>query len=725
MFWGDVAAPYLAQQGLKANVLESPDWTWDGKADQVAKAVLAWAKANGASLFCHWFQPLGAAGLRHGQSAQVQSSMMEFDGKGKPQWDFDGKMLLKGETDGSSYPNGGLRQTHTAAAYLALDPSSPIFLREDAIFIPACMCSYFGHALDEKTPLLRSMDALSTQGARLMNKLGLGKEITGVFPNIGLEQELFFITVENFKKRPDLQLAGRTVLGKMPSRGQDGSDHYMAPLAIGSKALACMKEVQKEAMMLGIPLRTRHREVAPGQFEFAPLFGITTQQVDQNVMVMQILDEVAKKHGLVALLHEKPFQGVNGSGKHNNWSIALKNDKTNLFNYPQLCARYGEAGKNAFPIIMAAMVQAVNEHGDLLRLAVAAPGNDFRLGACEAPPAIMSTYLGEDLSNFLLKYSQGDPATYNPATRQLDLGASSIAPLTVPAEDRNRTSPFPYGGHRFEFRAVGSSQNVSLVNTILNTITADAFSKFADKIELGMAPSAVAQAALKDNWRAVFNGNGYDPKNQEMLTSKGVWRIDSGVEAISQLNSPKNVAMFSSLGVLTAAELNARKEVQLGAYINLVDIEARTMIEMIHQHVIPSIRRSDIDARVLDSNKTIDGLCAHVKTVKEAMVAIQAAHSTGHGGGGSADDDAKAVKSGEDSLDVSRHQQNLQKEPANIERKRAPKGIEQAATLARTLRLETMMDVRELVDEVEGVVPPANWTLATYEELLFMDSFDL
>lgn len=489
--------------------------------------MLAWARDNGASVYCHWFQPIGSSGVRHGQSAQVQNHMFEFSKDGTPVWDFKGKNILKGETDGSSYPNGGLRATHKAGAYLSVDPTSPIFLRGDTIFIPSCMVSYYGHALDEKTPLLRASDAMSREATRLLGLLGY--KVNSVGANIGLEQEIFLVPRTAYLGRPDLQMTGRTVLGRFPPRGQEMCDHYMAPPSLTSPALSCMQEIQEQCFKLGIPLRTRHREVAPNQYEFAPLFGSVTTQIDQNLVVMQIIEEVAVSYGLAALLQEKPFQGVNGSGKHNNWSLGT-DDGTNLLNVLQLEKKTGSG--EIFPVIMAAIIKAVDEHGDLMRLSIATPGNDFRLGACEAPPSIISTYLGNDVTEYLEAYMKGEKTPYNPKTTNLNMGASALAPIEIPAEDRNRTSPFPFGGHRFEFRAVGSSQNVSIVNTVLGTICAKSFKEFADAIEKGASPRQVAQDALKKHWKIIFNGNGYDPANQEMLIKKGLVNINSNVDAI-------------------------------------------------------------------------------------------------------------------------------------------------------------------------------------------------
>eukprot|EP00600_Ochromonadales_sp_CCMP1393_P006390 CAMPEP_0174968086 /NCGR_PEP_ID=MMETSP0004_2-20121128/7934_1 /TAXON_ID=420556 /ORGANISM="Ochromonas sp., Strain CCMP1393" /LENGTH=678 /DNA_ID=CAMNT_0016217271 /DNA_START=128 /DNA_END=2164 /DNA_ORIENTATION=- len=662
VFRGDIAKPYLEKQGLSADVLSDFTWASDkDRADKIAAAVLEWAVAHGASVFCHWFQPLGSSGVRHGQTGQVQMNMLEFDKGGKPCWDFKGRDLLKGETDGSSYYNGGLRATHTAGGYLSIDPTSPIFLRGDTIFIPACFVSYFGHALDEKTPLLRSGDALTREGTRLLGLLGY--KVKSLDTMIGLEQELFLIHRDAYKKRPDLQLSGRTVMGKMAARGQEMSDHYMAPPSTTSPALACMQEIQREAFKMGIPLKTRHREVAPNQYEFAPLYGTVTTQIDQNLMVMQVVEEVAVKHGLAALFAEKPFSGINGSGKHNNWSIST-DDGTNLLNVKQLEARSGSS--EIFPVIMAAIVKAINDNGDLMRMAIASPGNDFRLGACEAPPAIVSTYLGEDMTTYLEAYMNGEEKPYAPRTKMLNMGASCLPLIEVPAEDRNRTSPFPYGGHRFEFRAVGSSQNVSLVNTVLATICANAFKEFADAIEGGKTPKQVASEALKASWKTIFNGNGYDPANQEMLTKAGLWRIDSGVDSICRFTDPKNVALFEAMKVLTPDECASREAIMLQQYVGVVEIESQVMIDMMQQHVIPSVKAAGVGP-LAEIEKAVSTLKAAVSDMR---------HTDG--------DKAQAEK-------------------------------------ARVLRLETMVSIRETVDAAEAVVPANLWTLATYKELLFMD----
>merc|ERR1719502_2147728 len=430
--------------------------------------------------------------------------MFNFDSDGKPAFEFKGKELLKGETDGSSYPSGGLRATHTAGGYTILDPTSPVFIRGDTVYIPTVFVSFHGDALDEKTPLLRSMAAVSKEGTRLLKNLGM-TGVNSVNPNIGLEQEYFLIPRSAFYKRPDLQMTGRTVMGKFPSRGQEMCDHYMGPP--NPIAMECIKEIQHECFMLGIPMRTRHREVAPNQYECAPLFGLATTQIDQNLMFMQIATEVSARHGLACLNQEKPFAGINGSGKHNNFSIGTDTG-INLLNCEQVTKASGTP--DVFGVIMSAIVQAVDQHGDLMRMSIASPGNDFRLGACEAPPAIVSTYLGDSLTSYLEEFKTSKVAKeYVSTAATVDLGVPGVAPFSVPAEDRNRTSPFPYGGHRFEFRAAGSSQNVSMINTVLCTAIAESFTAFADQIAAGETPHAVAAAALEEHWKVIFNGNGY------------------------------------------------------------------------------------------------------------------------------------------------------------------------------------------------------------------------
>jgi len=663
VFTGKVADKYLKKYGVSTDVFSDPNWV-NEKSDEVASAILEWATDNGATTYCHWFQPAGSSGFRHGQTGQVYNKMLKFDGNGELKFDFDGDLLTTGETDGSSFPNGGLRATHTAGGYLAIDSTSPVFLRDDVIYIPSILVSYFGKALDEKTPLLRANDAMSEHGSRLLKQLGYDAGADGgLKANVGLEQELFFVPRDQYLRRPDLQFSGRTVMGKLPPRDQELCDHYMGPLSQHTPALACMKEIQDECFKVGIPLKTRHREVAPGQFEFAPLYGMNTVQIDQNLVVMQIIEEVSEKHGLAALLQEKPFAGINGSGKHNNWSLATATDVPLFLPGP---INKVTGNDMAFPVIMAAVVAALDEHGDLMRMSIASPGNDFRLGAMEAPPAIVSTYLGEDLTSYLEAFKNGASGPYVAGKKNIDVGVKGICGIKVPAEDRNRTSPFPYGGARFEFRAVGSSQNVSMVNTVLNTICADKFKEFADRIDAGEKAEDIAREALEKHWKVIFNGNSYDLDNQKMLTDMGVWRIDSGVEANHVLVAEKNLALFEKMGVMSREECTARDVVLLEHYTGTVTVEAGTFIDMINQHIIPSVKSAGQSTTDLESS------------VGKLESALKGIHST------------------EDHFEQ--------------------------AQLARVLRLETMDDIRIICDTAEETVPADLWTLATYKELLFLDS---
>ena len=661
VFKGAIADKYLKANGLKLADLEDYSWIKDSaKPDKIAKAILSWALDRGATNFCHWFQPMTST-FRHGDTGQVQMSMLEFNRDGSTTFELKGKNILFGETDGSSYPNGGMRATHTAGGYLAIDPSSPVFLRDDCIFIPACFVSYNGKALDEKTPLHRAHQSMSKQGARLFKHMGM--EITGMVNNIGLEQELFFIPREAYERRMDLQFTGRTVLGRMPARGQEGCDHYMAPIHVDGPALACMKEIQEQCYKLGIPLKTRHREVAPNQYEFAPEFGSVITQTDQNLVVMQICEEVATKHGLVALLQEKPFAGVNGSGKHNNWSISTLCG-AQLLNPGDLTAKSGNA--EIFPVVMAAIVAAVDEYGDLMRMSIASPGNDFRLGAMEAPPSVISTYLGTQMTAYLKDFMEGNVYEYKPVTTPVDLGVDILPVVQAPCEDRNRTSPFPYGGHRFEFRAVGSSQNVSLVNTVLNAATAKYFAVISERIEAGETAVAVAQDLLKKHSKVVFNGNGYDPTWPDEADKLGINHIDSGVEAINTIVAPKNVAMFKEMGVFDEEECAARREILLEAYVGTIEMEVGCMIDMITQYAVPSAKAAGIDSAAMAEGVT---------QLKAALAGIHGAADT-----------------------------------------------YESAKLCRILRLETMIKVRQIVDDIEAECPANLWSYATYKELLFLDS---
>jgi len=659
-FKGAVAAPFLQAVGLPGNALDDSSWQEDkAKADKVAKAVMTWAVSKGATMYTHWFQPLGSAGIRRGQTGQVHNAMFNFGPNGQLEWVFDGGTLLKGETDGSSYMNGGLRATHTAGGYTALDPSSPMFVRNDTLFIPTIFISFFGKALDEKTPLLRAMEAVSTSGVKLLSKFGYSCK--SVLPMIGLEQEFFLVPRAAYLKRMDLQLAGRTVMGAFPARGQELSDHYMSALNIA--ALECMREMQHECFKMGIPLNTRHREVAPNQYEVAPYFGVATAQIDENLMVMELFEEIAAKHGLAALMHEKPFKGINGSGKHNNFSLACDTG-LNLFNGPQVSS--STQTQEAFPCIMAAVIKAVYKYPDLLRMSIATPGNDFRLGAMEAPPSIISTYLGEALQSFLEEVKQKQTCgMYAPEKKTVNPAPGKVAPFTVPAEDRNRTSPFPYGGHRFEFRAVGSSQNVSMVNTVLCSAIAEQFEDMTKQLDAGKKPLAIAADYLTEAWNIVFNGNGYSAEWPVEAAKLGLHIENSNPEAIQNLTREKNIVMFEKLGVMSKEETLARADAMQVQYSGMVEIELKCMIEMINTMAIPACKAHGVAYAKLD---------AGVSKLEAALATMECCTSP-----------FETSKAG------------------------------------RIARLEVMEEVRDACDEVEMLVPAGTWPIASYMSLLFLD----
>jgi len=670
-FAGSVAKKYLTFAGVPPEI-HSKIW-YDAELfvehkDQIAAAVLQWAKEHEATMFTHQFQPLGSEGVRAGSTGQVHNAMFrpETGNKGGTYWCFSGDQLIQGETDGSSFQNGGLRATHTAGAYTVIDPSSPIYVRDDTVYIPTVLSAFTGQALDEKLPLLRAIAAVDREGRRLLKHLG-HTSASRVFPNIGLEQEFFLVPRSAYFNRPDLQLCGRTIIGKNAARGQEMSDHYMA--APNERALACMREIQHECFKVGIPMQTRHKEVAPNQYECAPFFGLASGQIDNNLLMMQIAEEVAAKHGLACLFLEKPFSGINGSGKHNNFSLGT-NEDLNLFHAKHMAKAC--TAPDAFGIIMAAVVAAIHKHGDLMRMATATPGNDFRLGAMEAPPAIVSTYLGESLTSYLDAFRKGtNPKPYAAASKELSLGLSSVPKVSVPAEDRNRTSPFPYGGHRFEFRACGSSQNVSMVNTVLCSIFASEFAQLSAKIEAGKSARDVAMATLNEHWDIIFNGNGYSAEWPIEAARRGIPNHASCVDAIGALGAPKAVSLFEDLGVMSPAETKCREAVMYDKYCAVVEMEAQCLVDMIQQHVLPSA----LKAAQLGIETDVPKLKTAIKTLESAIELMEA---TSEG-------------------------------PAR-------------SHVARGVRLETMAKIRTLCDETEAVVPPEMWTLATYKELLFLDS---
>ncbi len=543
----------------------------------VANAMKEWAISKGATHYTHWFQPMT------GITAEKHDAFVEPDGAGDVILKFSEKSLVSGESDASSFPNGGLRATFEARGYTAWDPTSYAFIKDGSLCIPTAFCSYGGEALDKKTPLLRSTEALNKQAIRILRLFG-NQEAKKVTVNVGAEQEYFLIDKKVFEKRIDLVHCGRTLFGARPSKGQELNDHYYG--AIKSRVSAFMKEVDEELWKLGVYAKTKHNEVAPAQHELAPVYTSVNIASDQNQVTMQTLKSVASKHGLVCLLHEKPFASVSGSGKHNNWSLTTDLGE-NLF-------EPGETPeKNAqFILFLMAVIKAVDEYQDMLRISVVGAGNDLRLGGNEAPPVIISIYLGEELERILNAIESGE--SYNAKKKtELTIGVSALPPIPKDTTDRNRTSPFAFTGNKFEFRMVGSSENIACPNFILNTIVAEELCKFADVLEgaddFNKALNQLIKSTIKAHKRIIFNGNSYSKEWAKEAKKRGLSNHASTVEALPHYMDEKNVKLFEKHAVLTKSEMKSRMEILLENYANVIHIEALTMIDMARQEISPSI----------------------------------------------------------------------------------------------------------------------------------------
>ncbi|MCD8083672.1 MAG: glutamine synthetase III [Clostridiales bacterium] len=551
----------------------------------VAHAMKEWAIEKGATHYTHWFQPLtGVTAEKHDAFISAPNS------EGKVIMEFSGKELIKGEPDASSFPSGGLRATFEARGYTAWDCTSPAFVREDAagvtLCIPTAFCSYTGEALDQKTPLLRSMEAINEQSLRILRLFG-NTTSKRVAPSVGPEQEYFIVDRQKYLQRKDLIYTGRTLFGAMPPKGQELEDHYFG--AIRERIGSYMKEVNEELWKLGVTAKTQHNEVAPAQHELAPIYDEANLAVDHNQIVMETLKKVAGRHGLTCLLHEKPFAGVNGSGKHNNWSLT-SDDGINLLNP-------GDTPHEniQFLLVLGCILKAVNTHADLLREAAADVGNDHRLGANEAPPAIISVFLGEQLEDVIDQLTTTGEATHSKQGGTLHTGVATLPDLDKDATDRNRTSPFAFTGNKFEFRMVGSSDSIAPPNVVLNTIVAEAFKEAADELEkaedFDAAVHDLIKKLLKDNKRVIFNGNGYSDAWVEEAEKRGLPNIKSMVEAIGALTTDKAIRLYEEFGVFTKAELESRAEVEYEEYSKVINIEARTMIDMAGKQIIPAVIR--------------------------------------------------------------------------------------------------------------------------------------
>ena len=548
-------------------------------ANSVALAMKEWAVENGATHFTHWFQPLT------GFTAEKHDSFINPVGDGEVLMEFSGKELVKGEPDASSFPSGGLRATFEARGYTAWDPTSPAFIKDATLYIPTAFCSYSGEALDKKTPLLRSMETLSKEATKILNLLGK-TDVTSVSTTVGPEQEYFLIDKDMFAQRKDLIFTGRTLLGAKPPKGQEMEDHYFG--ALKPRVSAYMHDLDEELWKLGIPAKTKHNEVAPAQHELAPVFDTANVAVDHNQLTMEIMKKVADKHNFVCLLHEKPFEGINGSGKHNNWSM-ITNTGVNLLDPGKTPAE-----NTQFLIFLTAVIKAVDEYADLMRLSVASAGNDHRLGANEAPPAIVSIFLGDELTA-VLDSIENDTFFGEHQRIQMETGATVLPHFFKDNTDRNRTSPFAFTGNKFEFRMLGSSISVAGPNIVLNTAVAEALSQFYDELkdvpesELQSAVNALVKKTILAHKRIIFNGNGYTDEWVEEAERRGLYNLKSTPDVLPCFIAEKNVKLFTEHHIYTESEINSRYEILLENYSKTLHIEAKTLQSMIIKEFLPAL----------------------------------------------------------------------------------------------------------------------------------------
>lgn len=650
-------------------------------ADTVASAMKDWAIEKGATHFTHWFQPLT------GITAEKHDSFISPTPDGHIIMEFSGKELIKGEPDASSFPSGGLRATFEARGYTAWDPSSYAFIKDDTLCIPTAFCSYGGEALDQKTPLLRSMDAINKQALRIVRLFGMD-DVKRVNTTVGPEQEYFLVDKEMYEKRPDLVFCGRTLIGSMPPKGQEMDDHYFGVLK--PRVAAFMRELDCELWKLGVLAKTEHNEAAPAQHELAPIYTTTNIAADHNQLTMEIMKKTAERHGLVCLLHEKPFDGVNGSGKHNNWSLSTDTG----VNF--LSPGKNPAENSLFMLTLAAMIKAVDEHQDLLRISVATAGNDHRLGANEAPPAIISIFLGDELTGILEDIENG--CHHDSAERvKMTIGADIIPFIRRDNTDRNRTSPFAFTGNKFEFRMLGSASSISDTNVMLNTMAADVFSQFADRLEAAEDFQAelhdIIKETISEHKRIIFNGDGYSDQWQEEAKRRGLLNLPSTVDALPLLKTEKNIEMFERHGVLSRTEINSRVDIILENYSKILHIEALTLIEMMNREVIPAITSyTDSLCRTV-INKQQVGIKLQTSAETELISRLSAANTEIYG---LTAELKMAVSSAEKVQDM-------------LER----------ATMYHDHVLRLMNDIRKYADSAEAVVSKDAWPYPSYGDLLF------
>ena len=616
-------------------------------ANVVASVMKRWAMELGATHYTHWFQPLT------GITSEKHDGFVSPVGDGTAIMEFNGKELVRGEPDASSFPSGGLRATCEARGYTAWDPTSFAFVKDDVLCIPTAFVSYTGEALDKKTPLLRSMNALSNQAVRVLRLFG--KDVDYVSTTVGPEQEYFLIKKEDYEARQDLILTGRTLFGAPSAKGQELEEHYFG--VIRPEVSAFMKELDEELWKLGIPAKTKHNEVAPCQHELAPIFDTTNVAIDHNLLTMEMMKKLAPKYGLVCLQHEKPFEGVNGSGKHNNWSMSTTHE--NLLDPGDTPMENLQ-----FLVFLAAVIKAVDEYADLLRTSVATPGNDHRLGANEAPPAIISIFVGEELEAVIDAIASDSPYA-GPVKMKMDLGVDVLPKFSKDTTDRNRTSPFAFTGNKFEFRMPGSAENLSDCNTILNTAVAKELKGYADELEKAddftSAAIALVKRTIRDHRRVIFNGNGYTAEWEEEAAKRGLPNKKNTPAALPALIEPKNIALMEDFGVLTKVEMESRYEVEMEHYSKIINIEALTMLEMARKQLLPAVNAymSEVantaasklavseNLSVRSETKALTRLSADADAMSDAVDELQAAVNAAKA---LSDESAKAVAFHDDVL---------------------------------------------------------------------------
>ena len=616
-------------------------------ANVVASVMKRWAIEQGATHYTHWFQPLT------GITSEKHDGFVSPQPDGTAIMEFSGKELIKGEPDASSFPSGGLRATAEARGYTAWDPTSYAFVKDDVLCIPTAFVSYTGEALDKKTPLLRSMNALSGQAIRILKLFG--KDVDYVSTTVGPEQEYFLVKKEDYEARQDLILTGRTLFGAPSAKGQELEEHYFG--VIRPEVSAFMKELDEELWKLGVPAKTKHNEVAPCQHELAPIFDTTNVAIDHNLLTMEMMKKIAPKYGLVCLQHEKPFEGVNGSGKHNNWSMSTTHE--NLLDPGDTPMENLQ-----FLVFLAAVIKAVDEYADLLRTSVATPGNDHRLGANEAPPAIISIFVGEELEAVIDAIASDSPYA-GPVKMKMDLGVDVLPKFSKDTTDRNRTSPFAFTGNKFEFRMPGSAENLSDANTILNTAVAKELKGYADELEgaedFTSAAIALVKRTIRDHRRVIFNGNGYTAEWEEEAARRGLPNKKNTPAALPALIDPKNIQLMEDFGVLTKIEMESRYEVEMEHYSKIINIEALTMLEMARKQLLPAINAYMSEVAntaasklavseaisVRSETKTLTRLSTDADAMSDAIDALQAAVDTAEA---MTDESAKAVSFHDDVL---------------------------------------------------------------------------